>query len=41
VAAFMAMSDGATLTDPATSVSAGGTIACFIGHMKSLIEKMS
>jgi len=35
VDAFMAMSGRATLTDPAT----GGTVATFIGHMKSIIEK--
>jgi uncharacterized membrane protein len=27
------------LTDPATNAAAGGTIASFIGHMKSVIEK--
>lgn len=35
VACFMTMSGRSTLTDPA----AGGTIASFIGHMKSVIEK--
>lgn len=35
VACFIAMSGRSTLTDPA----AGGTIASFIGHMKSVIEK--
>jgi hypothetical protein len=39
VASFMAMSGRATLTDPATNGAAGGTIATFIGHMKSVIEK--
>jgi hypothetical protein len=39
IAAFMAMSGRATLTDPATNAAAGGTIASFIGHMKSVIEK--
>ena len=39
VAAFMAMSGRATLTDPATNGAAGGTVATFIGHMKSIIEK--
>ena len=39
VAAFMTMSARATLTDPATNAAAGGTIASFIGHMKSVIEK--
>jgi hypothetical protein len=39
LAAFMAMSGRATLTDPATNAAAGGTIASFIGHMKSVIEK--
>ena len=35
VASFMAMSGRSTLADPAT----GGTIASFIGYMKSVIEK--
>jgi len=35
----MAMSGRSTLTDPATNAAAGGTIASFIGHMKSVIEK--
>ena len=39
LASFMAMSGRATLTDPATNAAAGGTIASFIGHMKSVIEK--
>ena len=39
VAAFMAMSGRATLTDPATNGAAGGTVATFIGHIKSIIEK--
>jgi len=39
VASFMAMSGRSTLTDPATNAAAGGTIASFIGHMKSVIEK--
>ena len=39
LASFMAMSGRATLTDPATNASAGGTLASFIGHMKSVIEK--
>lgn len=38
LASFMAMSGRATLTDPATNVAAGGTIASFLGHMKSGIE---
>ena len=39
VAAFMRMSGWATLRDLATNAAAGGTIASFIGHMKSVIEK--
>ena len=39
LAAFMAMSGRATLTNPATNAAAGGTIASFIEHMKSVIEK--
>ena len=39
LASFMALSGGATLTDPATNAAAGSTIASFIGHMKSVIEK--
>ena len=39
LASFMAMSGRATLTDSATNEVAGGTIASFIGHMKSVIEK--
>jgi len=39
LASFMAMSGRATLTDPATNGAAGGTIATFIGHMKSIIAK--
>ena len=39
MAAFLAMSGRATLTDPATNAAAGGTITSFIGHMKSVIEK--
>ena len=39
LASFMAMSGRATLTDPATNAAAGGTIASFIGHMKSVIEE--
>ena len=35
----MAMSNRATLTDPATNAAAGGTIASFIGYIKSVIEK--
>lgn len=34
---FMAMSGGATLTDPATNAAAGCTIARFIAHMKNVI----
>ena len=40
LASFMAMSGRATLTDPATNAAAGGTIASFIGHMKSVIDKI-
>lgn len=36
---FMAMSGRATLTNPATNAAAGGTIASFIGHMNSVLEK--
>lgn len=39
VASFMAISSRVTLTDPATNAAAGATIASFIGHMKSVIEK--
>jgi hypothetical protein len=39
VAYFIAMSARSTLTDPATNAAAGGTIASFMGHMKSVIEK--
>ena len=39
LAAFMAMSGRATLTDPATNAAAGGTIATFIAHMKAIIAK--
>jgi len=39
VASFMAISSRTTLTDPATNLATGGTIASFIGHMKSVIEK--
>ena len=39
VASFMAMSTRATFTDPATNAAAGGTIATFIAHMRSIIEK--
>jgi hypothetical protein len=39
VASFITMSGRSTLTDPATNAAAGGTIASFIGHMKSVIEK--
>lgn len=39
VASFMVMSGRATLTDPATNAAAGGTIANFIGHMQSIIDK--
>ena len=39
VAYFMAMSGRATLTDTGTNGAAGGTIATFIGHMKSIISK--
>lgn len=35
---FIKMSGPATLTDPATNAVAVGTIASFIGHMKSVIE---
>jgi len=35
----MVMSGRATLTDPATNASTGCTIASFIEHMKSVIEK--
>ena len=35
----MAMSDRATLTNPLINIAAEGTIANFIGHMKSIIEK--
>jgi len=39
VASFMAMSGRATLTDPNTNAAAGGAVASFIGHMKSVVEK--
>ena len=39
VASFLAMSGGATLTSPGVNGAAAGTIATFIGHMKSVIEK--
>lgn len=39
VASFMTMLGRATLTDPATNAALGSTIASFIGHMKSVIEK--
>jgi hypothetical protein len=39
VASFIAMSGRSTLTDPATSTAAGFTVASFIGHMRSVIEK--
>jgi hypothetical protein len=38
IASFMAMS-GRAIVPPATNAAAGGTIASFIGHMKSVIEK--
>ena len=39
LASFLAMPGRVTLTDPATNTADGGTIANFIGHMKSVIEK--